>query len=478
MTCEVTRSRRLAVLAIALVSVLVACRVGPNYRVPALPQDAETLLVPPDSELDGTTPTPNAWWHLYNDAQLDRLVQEALQANHELAAAEAHFAAARAAASGVHAYRYPSTEIGADATRGRDPTTEEILEFGGHPPRTISLYEDVFHAAYELDLFGHVHRAIEAADANAEAEAAARDGVRVVVAAETARTYAAVCALGEELDVAHHSFDVVSHEARIALRQYEAGGGSQYDVKRAQALSDQVRATIPELEGERQSELFALTALLGRTPAHAPKQIETCTTPPRLSSLIPVGDGGALIRRRPDVREAERRLAASTAEIGVATAELFPIVHLGAFFGGAAPEVPELNTNVGRIWGIGPSISWTFPNQAGPRARVRQAKASQVAALASFDSTVLTALKEVEQTLTTYGSDLANRRTLASAQANVQGAFDIARDGYEAGSLSTLDLLTTEQTLVSLDAAVASADTRLVQDQIAIFKALGGGWQE
>jgi outer membrane protein TolC len=191
-----------------------------------------------------------------------------------------------------------------------------------------------------------------------------------------------------------------------------------------------------------------------------------------------VGDGRALLQRRPDVRQAERQLAAATAEIGVVTADLYPTISLSAFYGGAATEVSQLNTNIGRVWGAGPSISWTFPNQAGPRARVREAKASQAAALASFDQVVLTALKETEQALSVYSTALDHRQALADAQEKIHRSFDIAREGFVAGSLSTLDLLTTEQSLVSLDAAVAASDTDLVQDQIAVFKALGGGWRD
>jgi NodT family efflux transporter outer membrane factor (OMF) lipoprotein len=299
----------------------------------------------------------------------------------------------------------------------------------------------------------------------------------VVVAAETARAYAGVCALGEQLAVARHSLEVVSHEADITARSYDAGRNSEYEVKRAQALVAQARSSIPQLEGQRRAALFELTAILGRTPANAPSDLEGCVTPPQLTSLIPVGDGAALIKRRPDVRQAERRLAAATAEIGVATAELYPVIGLKGFYGGTAFQPSQLTTNLGLAWGVGPSISWTFPNQAGPRARVRQAKASQAAALASFDSVVLTALKETEQALALYSAALDNRQSLTEAQEKIHGSFDIAHDQFMAGSLSNLDLLTTEQSLVALDAAVASSDAALVQDQIAVFKALGGGWR-
>jgi NodT family efflux transporter outer membrane factor (OMF) lipoprotein len=459
-----------------ILAALAACQVGPNYHAPVLPSGAEAPLVSLNAAAETPAPPPDAWWRLYDDARLDTLVEEAFRANRTLAAADANFAAARAVISAAHANRYPSTTAFAGGIYGRDAITDEILELGGHPPQTIWLYEDIFQSAYELDLFGRVHRSIEVAHANADSVAAARDSVRVVVAAETARAYAAVCALGQELAVARHSLDVVSHEAEITVQRHEAGAASVYDDARAQALVAEVRASVPVIEGQRRAGLFELTAVLGKTPAEAPTDLEACVTPPRLVALIPVGDGAALIRRRPDVREAERRLAAATAEIGVATADLYPTIRLVGLFGGAASELNQLNTNIGRTWGVGPSISWSFPNMAAPRARVRQAKAQQAAALASFDSVVLTALKEIEQALAYYSAALDNRQSLGDAQDRLHEAFRIAHEQFLAGALTNLDLLTTEQSLVAVDAAVAASDAALVQDQIAVFKALGGGW--
>ncbi len=453
------------------------CRVGPDYQAPPLPTGAAAPLVSIDAAAVSSLAPPDAWWRLYADPRLDGLVQEALQANRTLAAADANFAAARAVVAAAHANRYPATAVSVGGIYGRDATTDEILELGGHAPANTWLFEDVIESAYEIDLFGRVHRAIEAADARSAAVAAARDSVRVVVAADTARAYAAICALGEQIDVAQHSLDVVAQQARIAERRHEAGANSVFDVTRAESLVAQVRAAIPVLEGQRRAALFELTAVLGRTPGAAPRDLDDCRTPPRLPALIPVGDGATLIRRRPDVRQAERQLAVATAEIGVATAELYPTIRLVGLYGGAAAELSQLDTTIGRTWGIGPSVSWAFPNMAAPRARVRQAKAAQAAALASFDGVILTALKEIEQSLSLYGAALANRQALNQAREQIHKAFEIARAEFGAGSVSNLDLLTTEQSLVALDAAVAAADAALIQDQIAVFKALGGGWQ-
>jgi len=471
-------TRRRSTIVSLVLTLAAGCRVGPDYRKPTLPIGAEGPLVSMNAQAESAAEPPDDWWKLYSDARLDQLLQEAFAANADLAAAEANFSAARTGIAAARAARYPQTEANVGGIYGRDATTEEILELGGHRPQTIWLLEDILEVSYEVDLFGRVHRSVEAAHANAQAVAAARDSVKVVVAAETARAYAQICALGEQLAVANHSLEVVSREAEITQHRHEAGANSEFDVVRAQGLVAQIRSAIPPLAGQRRAALFQLAALLGRTPVNAPKDVEACAAPPALAStLIPVGDGAALLKRRPDVRQAERLLAVATARIGIATADLYPKISLVGLYGGVGTTSSELTTNQGLTWGIGPSVSWSFPNQALPRARVRQAKSNAAAALAGFDSVVLNALKETEQSLALYGAALDNRQALADAQSRAHRAFSMAHDQFLAGSLSNLDLLTTEQALVGADAAVAASDSILVQDQIAVFKALGGGWR-
>jgi NodT family efflux transporter outer membrane factor (OMF) lipoprotein len=458
-------------------AILNGCKVGPNYHAPAPPAGADAPLVSLDASLETTAAPPDDWWQLYHDPRLDAFIQEAFNANRQLASAEANFSAALAVVSAARAALYPSTTAGFGGIYGRDASTDEILELQGHQPQTLWLFEDLFQVGYEVDLFGKVRRSIEAAHANAQSAEAARDALKVVVAAETARAFAQVCTLGEQLAVARHSHEVVAHEADITVNRHDAGAASDYDVARAQALEAQARSAIAPLEGQRRAALFQLTAILGRTPSNAPHELESCVAAPTLNALIPIGDGATMLRRRPDVRQAERRLAAATAQIGVATAELYPSIHLVGLYGGAASTLSDLTTNLGLTWGVGPAISWSFPNQTGPRARIRQAKANQAAALAAFDSVILDALKETEQSLVLYSAALDYRQSVADAQTKIHDAFGMAHDQFLAGAVSNLDLLTTEQTLIAADAAVAASDAALVQDQIAVFKALGGGWQ-
>jgi NodT family efflux transporter outer membrane factor (OMF) lipoprotein len=460
-----------------LASLLCGCAVGPNYRPPSPPVGAVAPLVSVNPAQETVAAPPDDWWRLYEDPRLDAYLREAFAANVDLKVAEANLSAARAVLEAARAGTYPQTQVGLGAIYGRDPTTDEILEIIGAGPQTTWLFDDILDVSYELDLFGRVRRSIEASRADAQTAAAARDALKVTIAAETARAYADVCALGEQLSVARHSLAVVSREEEITRDRHLAGANTEFDLVRAEGLVAQVRASIPPLEGQRRSALFELTEILGRTPQHAPTESEACLAPPRLGSLIPVGDGAALIQRRPDVREADRRLAAATARIGVATADLYPRITLSAFYGGAAGSTAHLVAEPGLTWGVGPKIAWTFPNQAAPRARVRQARAAAAGALAGFDLAVLQALKETEKALATYGSELDRRQDVALAQDRARRAFEIAEGQFRAGSLDNLNLLTTEQTLIAADAAVAASDTALVQDQISLFKALGGGWR-
>jgi len=465
-------------LTIGAVCVIVsACAVGPNYVPPKAPAGSDAPLVSYSPDAETQDETPDAWWRLYNDPALDALLKQAFAANEDLKAAEANLSAARAILEAARVAQYPATEIAAAGLYGRDPTTEEILLLTGQNLTKGWIFDALIDLSYEVDLFGRVRRSIEAARADAGAVAAARDAVKVTVAAETARAYADVCATGEEIAVAERNLSLVSREAKITEARNVAGANSEFDVVRAQALVAQVRATIPPLEGQRRAALFELTALIGRTPSAAPRDTLSCAAAPHLASLMPVGDGAQLLRRRPDVREAERTLAAATAQIGVATADLFPRIHLTGFYGAATLDrINLLGTNDAEVWGAGPTITWQFPNIAGPLASIHRAKSNATGALARFDSVILQALKETEQTLSIYRAELDHHQALLVFQGKTRRAFELARHQFSAGSVSNLDLLTAEQSLVTAEGQVAEADAAIVQDQIAVFKALGGGW--
>ncbi len=460
----------LAVLPVA------ACALGPDYKPLAAPAGAQASFVT-HSAATTEAPLPNQWWKLYNDPALDQLVAQAFSNNENLQVAEDRLAASRAVLERARDGLYPQTELASAESYGRDPYTNEIREFVGLKPATGWTDDTILDASYEIDLFGHVRRSIEAARDSDEAVAAARDALRVTIAAETARAYGQICTLGEQQAVAQRSLDLANQQYDIMKQREAAGAASPFDVTRQATLVSVQRAALAPLDGARRAALFELADLLGEVPSQAPQDVLNCKTAPQLTALVPVGDGAVLLKRRPDIREADRAYAAQLAEVGVATADLFPRITLSGFYGGAAGSANTLFSGSGLAWGIGPAVTWSFPNLSAPLAKLDQAKAETRAARDSYTAVILGALRETETALAAYRSELDHHAALLQARDEAKQAYGQAKDQQEAGSISTLDVLTSEQTVISTDAAAAASDAALVQDQISVFKALGGGWQ-
>ncbi len=256
-----------------------------------------------------------------------------------------------------------------------------------------------------------------------------------------------------------------------------AGRGTPLDTSRARAQYETVRATLPPLLGQRRDAFYRLSVLTGHPPEEIAPAAAACTTAPVLKRPIPVGDGTALIKRRPDIRQADRTLAAATARIGVATAALYPQISLGGSIGTSGISLSQLGSDQGFRFNVGPLLSWTFPNITVARARIRQARATNEAALASFDGTVLTALQEAETALSDLAAELDRQAALAATRDFSAEAARIVGLRYGAGAENFLAVLDAQRTLATADAQLAQSRAALVDDQVAVFKALGGGWE-
>ena len=469
--------KRLLTLLIAAAP-LAACAVGPNYAKPNAAGSQTGAFVAATPAVAASTQPPGQWWRLYSDPALDRLVQQALSENTDLQVAVANLGQARALLNQARAGQFPSTGLSAGDTYGRSASADAAAAAAGKRAPDQWIYSAAFDVSYEVDLFGQVRRSVEAAKASAAAAEAARDAVRVTVAAETARAYADACAFGEQVDVARRSLDVVQQGYDITVRQRDAGGLSDFEVAREATLLAQTRAQVPTLEGQRRSSLYQLAVLTGRPPETVLADAEACRAPPQLTQPIPAGDGAAMLRRRPDVRQAERTLASATARIGVAVANLYPTVSLGGSVSTAAANSSGLGRYQNVSFGLGPLITWTFPNTLVAQSQIQQAKAAASGALAGFNGAVLNALKETEQALAAYGSELDRHAALATASEQAGEAARLAQVRFQAGGASFLDVLDSQRTLVAAQAALAASDEVLVADQITVFKALGGGWED
>jgi len=468
--------RRLGLL--AALGGLAACRtVGPDYAVPdgsafSRPQANAAFLDTGNPQVSGDAGLPARWWSLYQDPVLDALVEQALRDNVELKAADAHLR--RAAAIYEQALDAGGLEYEAEAGASRAQLSAEsfLLE---HELPPVSLADGRFAVSYQFDLSGKLRRGAEAARADEQSVAAARDLARISVAAEVAGNYVDICHANHELHVATQSLQLQQRGHEVTQRLVAAGRGTAPELARANAQVALLEAALPPLQARRQAAAHSLAALLGQTPGQLPAGVIDCDQAPILAHPLPVGDGRALLARRPDVRQAERRLAAATARIGVATAELYPDIRLGASLG-AAGLLEDFGHPLTRQWSLGPLISWTLPS-SGTHARIHASEAGADAALAEFDHTVLQALRETQTALDRYAQDLRRLQSLQVARQQAALAAEQNRRLYQGGRTPYLSSLDADRSLAGAEATLAEAQAQVSRDQIHLFLALGGGWE-
>ncbi|QVM96604.1 TolC family protein [Pseudomonas sp. SORT22] len=465
--------KRLSLLGLSLL--LSACQmVGPDCNVPEdaaiqradlqgqLRQDASSVV---------SAPVPKDWWHLYQDERLNELVRQALAANSELRVAAANIAKARAQVEEAEAQGGLNGGVKLGAQRLQE-SGEAFLQPEKVPVANIG--EAIISASYQFDLWGTLKRGVEAAQANADATQAAADTARITLVADVVRAYTQVCAANEEYHIAHESLDLQQQSVTLTQRLRGAGRGDETQVTRSQTQFKSLRAELPRYQAAREAGLYTLSMLLAKPLNQLPAGTADCAELPHIAQVLPVGDGAALLKRRPDIRQAERSLAAATATIGVATGQLYPDISIGAQVGtiGILENLGKPATN---RWGFGPLLTWNVPTN-GSRARIREAQASTQAALAHFDGVVLNAIRETQTSLAQYSALLERRDALADAERSAQLAADQTHRFYQAGRESFLADLQATRTYTEMRAQLAAANTQVAMGQIGLFLALGGGW--
>lgn len=452
---------------------LAACAVGPDHVAPIPPAAASGPFAFADNPaLAAAAPVKGDWWRLYDDPVLDRLVSDALAANTDIRVAVARVSSARAALREVAADRLPSVGLGAGIDYRRTPARLRAPEM---PVDEWSIDAGV-DISYEVDVFGRIRRGVEAARGDVSAAAFDADAVRLAVVAETVRAYADASSAAERLGVAERIVLLLDRSIELTRTRQQVGLATRLDVARIAALRNQRQAQVPVLAAERQSALLRLATLTGRPPQDLPATVGMRATTLRLDQPIPVGDGAALLARRPDVRAAERRLAAATARIGVATADLYPRITLGGSAGSTGPDIGDIFGADPLRWLVGGLLRWAI-NPAPARARIAGAEADSQAALATFDGTVLRALEETETALALYARALERRTALQDARNEAEVAARITRARQREGQIASLELLDAERTFADTEADLATADAQIATAQVELFRALGGGWQ-
>jgi multidrug efflux system outer membrane protein len=456
-------------------AILSGCMVGPNFKRPqaTLPAD----WVGSTAESEPVTPAEAElarWWTLFDDQTLVALVEQAVQCNLDLKQTEARIRQARAARGIVAAGIGPTV----DAT-GAYQHSRTAGGANGKSGGVISdQYQAGFDAGWELDIFGGVRRAIEAADADLQAAQETRRDVLVTLTAEVARNYIDLRAFQERMAIARQNLKTQKHSAALTRLRFQGGFVGALDVANADAQVATTTAQIPLLEASARQTIYSLSVLLGRDPGALVRELSPVAAIPLASPSIPLGVPSDLLRRRPDIRRAEAEIHAATARIGVATADLFPRFTISGSVGLRASDFSSWLDWGSRIWSFGPSASWNLFETGRTRSNIEQQQALQDQALITYQQTVLTALQEVENALIASTKEEEHRRALREAVGANRKAVDLATALYTQGHTDFLSVLDAQRSLYASEDALIQSTGNVSTELVAIFKALGGGWNE
>lgn len=466
--------KRLYTIAPAVALSLAGCVSRPAPEALAPPEGASGAFANVADAPVSSNEAAMAWWRIFNESALDKLIADAFAENNHLKRATANLESVRASLGAERAALFPATTVSASADYAR------LGGAGAGPVGRVDdevLFSSAFDLSYELDLFGRVRNLVAAARAEVGAAEAALHDLAVLIAAETARAYAEYCSADVQVSVAERSAALQGETFELTRRLQEAGRATRLDVARARSALETTRASIPPLRAAGESAVFRLATLTGRPPKAMLATLEACSAIPDATQEIPVGDGYSLLARRPDVRRAERALASATARAGAARADLFPKVVLGGSVSSSSLELSNIGTDDSIQFSVGPLITWSFPNIAVAKARLKGARADAEGALAAYNQTVLTALEETEAALSQYGRALERVASLEKARDAAAEAAELSHGRYRAGRDGFLNVLDADRTLAQAEAALAQARAATANAQVELFRALGGGWQ-
>jgi NodT family efflux transporter outer membrane factor (OMF) lipoprotein len=443
------------------------CTVGPNYHLPESNPPGEWSEAASGGEAERSASLA-AWWKNFSDAELDSLVERALSSNLDPRIARARVREARAERGVASAGLWPRVDASGSYARARESANQPLLGALLPPgvPLENNVYQAGFDASWELDVFGGTRRAVEAADAEIAAAVYGREDVRVTLIAEVARRYVEARGFQERLSIAQANIEAQQDAVALARDRFQHGLTSNLDAEQAATVLSQTEARVPTLEAGIKTSIHRLGVLLGQPPGALLAELETAAPIPAALPNVPVGLPSELLRRRPDIRVAERELAAATARIGVATAELFPKFSLTGAAGFESVSASDWFTAGSRFWSVGPTVQWRIFDAGRIRANIHVRNARQEQALAAYEKTVLTSFEDVENALVAYAKEKTRNLALEEAVRRSRNSLRIARERYANGVTNFIDVLD-----------LVRSRQEVSQDVIALYKALGGGWE-
>jgi multidrug efflux system outer membrane protein len=443
---------------------LAACAVGPVYRRPEAAQ-----VEPRNLDANFTSAAPGAaWWRQFGDPVLADLEARAVAGNLDLRIAIARVRSARAAFSEAQYDYAPHVQL--DGSYARSKEQQPGFTAGRVDIESTSVG---FDASWEIDLFGHVQHEVGAARAVAGAEEAGLADAQVTVAAEVARNYFELRGTQRRIAVARDNLLNQREALRLTQVRYEAGRVTELDTDSAQARLKATEATLPSLQGAEKRYSYRLAVLLGVAPGALDAELVAVPVQ-AVTAPLPIGDVSRLLRTRPDVRVAERNLAAATERVGIATADLFPRVSFTGFVGFLSGDTSQLGKAASRAWLINPAVSWPALDYGSVRARLRAAKGEADGALAAYQQSALGALEDFEDACVGYGTQEARLSSVIEQAQASRRAEQLAEIQYREGSINFLVLLDAQRTLLQAEDELAQAETAANTGAVAVFKSLGG----
>ncbi len=459
---------------VLLLSLLTAgCMVGPNYQAPKVNVPGQY-----NGTQDTKLATPEAakvaeWWKTFDDPELNNLVAEALHSNLGLKQAQARILQARESRTIAGAGLWPAATGTSSSTSSSSSVTSTNTSVSG----VRNLFQAGLDASWELDFFGGVRREVEAATANVQAAVEDSRDVTVTLTSEVALNYMQLRGFQQEIVIARENVEAQRKTAELTHKRFDAGFASRLDVANADAQAATTQSQIPVLEASAQQSIFALSVLLGKEPSALLAELSPEGLIPPNPPRVPVGLPSDLLERRPDIRRAEAQLHSATAQIGVATADLFPKFSLTGNGGGQNLTSGSLGSIASRFWSFGPGLSLPIFNAGKIRANVRLQNAAQQQALLGYQQIVLTALQDVESALIGYTKEQEHRTALQEAVRSNQSAVDLSKQLYTAGQGDFLNVLVAQRNLYQTQDALVQSNRTIDTELISLYKALGGGWQ-
>lgn len=483
-------------LSFSIILLLGGCAVGPNYKTPEnnVP-DTWSSATAASNVLSDDTPVTQ-WWEVFDDPLLNKYIEKAAESNYDLLTAEANILQARAMRQIAASSFFP--QIGADVNATKTyfskngpifaigPSTGSLpgtvsqssgLPFSVQIPQIQSLYNALFDCTWEIDLFGKTRRTVEAADARIGSAIEQRNDTLITVLAEVARNYIEIRSNQKLSQLLEENIAILEQKSAIVQKQLESGLVSDLDYENIQATLSSERALLPDTNAQIYRAIYTLSILTGEFPEALVEELLPMQPLPQAPEKVAVGLRSDLLRRRPDVRQRERELAAATATIGVAVASFFPTITLYGDGGFQSLMLKNLFTGGSKTWAFGGDIMMPVFQGGKLVGNLKATQAATAAAAYTYQQTILTALDETESALVAYAEDLQATNDLQNTVVHNQNLVGLSEERYQTGLVSLLNLLDSERQLNETEQTLLQRETRSLLDLITLYKALGGGWE-